>query len=546
MVGSTGKLPVLSTLRAVPVADTTVPMRTKSSGTYYRRPRGGYFIGFGLDGRGYYPTVLYVSPWQAVVFENTDAQKRGEWHTWTFSKLTNQGDYFDDPSVVVDANGDYRMSYAPGEQYYTPTLTCGSDSFLIGEEGYFHVLRANNSAHPGRVMAGGKVVVKSTDDHQRFYYMGGTFSNLQRWGVLGDNVFGSGLYGGKYPSYGAAQLFDRPMTPLAVDRIFVQGCSYSRQPIPEGDTLTCYVSKCTERQMPNGTMLKVPTYEYTDTLYAMAADTLGFVSEVTRNGKTIYDGYVLFSKRVDDGNGNMVETPIVIDPVDFDENGFVLVVEGFDHEGMDLGVYGYYFNDDVDDIQEGMMLFRDPTTGNTGFSVYGSSLAMNIGMEILYDAVLVTNIGGGNVMYVSADGKTYAVRGDTSQGLVVKTAREWNGKEGVSNYTLEGLPDWVEEVRVDETLRLQPGHQGECILSFVCQPLPEGVERRSASMTIKGCGVKGRTPVHLIQDRVTLHIGHVNEDTPKDPGRAYTTGGQPWDGRGRGIVIRGGKKHVAR
>lgn len=546
MVGDTGQIPVLSTLRAVPVTGTTPPRRTKSSGTYYRRPEGGYYVGFGYDGRGYYPTMLYVRPWQAIVFENTDEQKRGEWHTWTFSKLTNQGDYFDDPSVVVDGDGNYRMSYAPGEQYYTPTLTWGADSFFIGEECYFHVLQANNSVHPGRLMAGGKVIIKSTDDHQRFYYMGGTYSNLQRWGVVGDNVFGTGLVSGRYPSYGAAQVFDKPMAPLAVYRVFVQGCSYSGQPIPDGDTLTCYVSKCTTRQLSNGTVLKVPTHEYTDTLHAIATDTLGFVSSLTRNGKTIYDGYVLFSKRVEDGEGNHVETPVVINPDDYDENGFALVVDGFDREGVDLGVYGYYFNNDVDDVQEGLMLFRDPNTGNTGFNVYGNSLAMDIGMEALYDAVIISNLGGGNVMYVSADGETCAVRGDTSQGVVVKTSREWNGEGGASNYYLEGLPEWVTEVRVDDTPRTKPGRQGESVLSFVCQPLPEGVDRRSASMTVKGVGTEGRTPVHLIQDRVTLHVGHVQDDSPHDSGRSYTLEGQAWGGRGHGIVVRNGRKHVVK
>ena len=301
-------LPVLSTLRAVPVEGGLSLRRTKSSGTYYKRPEGAYYVGFGFSGKGYYPSVLYVRPWQAVTFVNTDFEKRGEWHTWTFSKTTNTGEYFSDPSVVVDASGDYRMSYTPGEQYYTPTLTLGADSFFIGEENYFHVLKTGNSFHPGRVMAGGKVLVKAVDDHQRFFYMGNTYSNLQRWGIVGDNVYGTGNYG-KYPSYGAVQVFDRPMAPLTVERVFLQGCSYSRQPIPEGDTLVCYVSKCKEQQLSNGKVVKVPTREYTDTLFALASDTLGFVSEVMRNGRVIYDGYVFFSKRVDNEATTVTVSP---------------------------------------------------------------------------------------------------------------------------------------------------------------------------------------------------------------------------------------------
>ena len=185
-------------------------------------------------------------------------------------------------------------------------------------------------------------------------------------------------------------------------------------------------------------------------------------------------------------------------------------------------------------------------TGNTGFSVYGNGLAMNIGMEALYDAVIISNLGGGNVMYVSADGETYAVRGDTSQGVVLKTAREWNGEGGVPNYHLEGLPEWVVEVRVDDTPRTKPGRQGESVLSFVCQSLPEGVDRRSASMTVKGVGTESRTPVHLIQDRVTLHIDHVQGGSRQDSGPSYTVGGSAWGGYGSGIVIRNGKKHVVK
>ena len=537
--GAADALPLPSpTFRAVPSPAVALPLRTKSSGTWYKRPKGAYFIGFGLDDRGYYPTVLYVRPWQAVVFEDADASKRGAWHTWTFNHATNTGDYFNNPAVVVNASGDYQYSYTPVEQYYTPTLTLGEDSFSIGEENYFHVLKTNNSAYPGRLMAGGKVVLKSTDDHQRFYHMGRNYSNLQRWGIVGDNVFGTGIVYEQYLSYGAAQVFDRPMGPLSVYETFIQGSSYSMQPIPEGDTLFCYVSKCHLRSMSNGTTLRVPTHEYTDTLYAFSGDTLNFVKTTVRNGQTIHEGYVRFHKYGDDGS----ILPVTIDPSDFDENGFALVVKGFDRPGMDVGVYGYYFNSDVDDVVEGQMLFINPATGATGFDVYHSGLAMNIGMVAIYDNIIISNLNGANQLYVSDDGKTCRAK-NGSAGVVVVTSQPWQDYDGRANYRLSGLPEWVEAVQADGSAWAKYNHRGENTITLTCQPLPEGLDRRTANIVVEGSGVASHIPIRIIQDRVTLGIhGNSTTDNASNTPTRYNTAGQRIGTHSRGIVIQGGSK----
>ena len=525
--------------------------KTKSSGVYYHRPEGAYYVGFGFDGLGYYQSVLYVCPWQDVTFRDSDAGHRGTWHTWTFSRNTNKGDFFADPSVVVGPDGDYVWKYAPGNDnnmYYTPTLTLGADSFFIGEENYFHTTTTN--AYPGRIMAGSQVVIKAADDHQRYYYMGVSYGNSSSWGIIGDNMFGTGIVYDKYVSYGAAQVFDRPMSPLAVDKVFIHGNSYSRQPIPQGDTLVCYISKCTKRTLNSGAVISAPTYEYTDTLYAFAADTLGFVKTRLRNGVPIYEGDVLFSKKTIGEGGELRDAPLVVSPDVFDENGFAMVFVGFDKPNVDLGVFGYYFNDDEDDIEEGQMLFYDPDTGNEYIDIYGAGIAMQAGMVAMYDAVLVEDENGANVLRVSDDGLTCQTEDLPpllgEPGVPVHTALPWFDENGTPNYELVGLPQWVREVEIDESERDVANHQCKGMVKFLCEPLSHDEPCRVASITIRGKGVESNVPIILLQGAVTMGLANQKPSCDKRDGKTYNMLGQRCGAGAKGILVRDGRKIVVR
>ena len=79
----------------------------------------------------------------------------------------------------------------------------------------------------------------------------------------------------------------------------------------------------------------------------------------------------------------------MIDPADFDENGFALVFDGFDRPGVDFGIYGWHVNDDVDDVEPGRFLVYDNSTYDAYIYTYNGLITMQVGMQSLYDAVEV-------------------------------------------------------------------------------------------------------------------------------------------------------------
>ena len=522
------------------------PKKTKSSGVYYTRPEGAYYLGFDLNGMGYYSSVLSVAPWHTVTFVNTDAQKNGEWHMYAYNqKFEFQGEVLEDPASAVNENGDYEWSQNPGDFYFTPTLTSGENSFAIGEENRY--LRSSGRNYVGRIICDSLTTVVAADDHQAYEYRGTIYNNSVIFGLFSDNMYGTGIASEIYESFGAIQPFDRPMSPLYVERVFAHGNSNTRQPIAEGDTLFCYVSKCMRRVMSSGAVVKMPTYEYTDTLFALAGDTIDFASTDVRGGNTIYTGTILFSKRADDGQGNSVNVPFVINPADFDENGFAFVFDGFDRPGVDVGIWGYRVNSEVDDPNLGLMLFRDIKTNDSYVNFYGD-ITMQVGMVCMYDAVAVKDDGGLNMLHISSDGQTCttegAAEGEPLDGAVVCTATSWYDTEGNAFYTLQGLPDWVTGINIDESIRRKAGTVGQDIVSFVCEPLPEGVMERTATIYVAGRGVVSEKPIILRQDNSDGIT--VVENTSPDAGILYNANGQRVGNNANGLVIAKGKKYIRR
>ena len=152
-----------------------------------------------------------------------------------------------------------------------------------------------------------------------------------------------------------------------------------------------------------------------------------------RNGKTIYEGKILFSKKEVDASGIECDVPIVIIPYDFDENGFALVFEGFDKSAIDFGIYGWYVNDDVDDIEPGRFSVYNPNTGDAYTFTYNGCIAMQVGLLSMYDAIEVLE-NGMNYLRISNDGQTCSTDGtevgsdSDLGGAPIYTAQPWFDK----------------------------------------------------------------------------------------------------------------------
>lgn len=512
--------------------------RVAAEGLSYAMPQGVFYGGFAPDGSGRFNSELIVQPWHPLTFTRHDADKKGVWHVWAPDGMGGWSDLVDShSSSEINGDGDYVWTQAPYSQWWTPTLTLDTDSFSLGSENYYTF--RDNQVYPGLVLTRGVGAMKAYDDRQCYRSGGRIYRNLARYGIVGDNVYGTGIVdlGTSYVSWGAAQPMPRPMSPLYVEQVFMDATSYSRQPIAEGDTLFCYVSKGARGTNAVRVECIMPTYEFSDTLYALPGDTVGFVETEERGSgdesNVIYLGKIVFKKRVKDADGQEHTVPFVIDPSDFDENGFVLVVDGFHRKGIDVGVDAAYLNPDYDGAEVAQILVYHPETGTSYPLSYGVAMGMRIGLMGMYDAVRVPE--DVSPFQVASDGQ------GKTDGVMVFTAQPWYDDEGVASYRLEGLPQWVKAVHVDEAYRDMEGREGACCLSFDCEPLPEGVSEREAKVYISGKGVVSDVPIFIHQDNTD---GIDNLVATPVGSNVFDASGRPLSLGAKGVVVGQGRKYV--
>lgn len=558
-------LPTLFDMKYFKVADEKqTPARTKSSGAYYKRPAGAYYGGFGLNGYGYYASTINLVPWQEVVYENQIPGKAGVWHQYYYDQSgNNMGDILLNPEATV-VDGDYTWSQDPGRLYYTPTLRLGRDSFCIGEENLY-LIYYKRPQYAGRTLTDSIGMKNAADDHQRYYYNGQNYGNTAAWGALSDNMFGTGETDVTMqdnsvvmcPCFQVEQVMERPLSNLYVESVVASGCSFKRQPIAEGDTLKCYITNVVRVERSDGTVQLRAGDQIYETLYAVAEDTLGFSMDNadTRNGKTIYEGKILFSKKEVDEFGIEYNVPVVIDPNDFDEYGFAIVIDGFDKSTIDFGVYGWQVNDDVDDVEPGRFSVYNPGTGDAYTFTYNGCIAMQVGVHAMYDAVEVLDNNNMNALRISDDGQTCSTDGavvgsdNDMGGAAVYTAQSWFDEDLNEYYYLVDAPDWVSGVMVDESMR-DGDSQGQYVgLDFVavtCDPLPAGVTGRSAKVFIGGRGVVSSVPLYILQGDATLADGINNVETAPNAKnlRVFNLNGQEVTKATKGVIIQNGKKFV--
>lgn len=536
--------------------------KAKSNGVYYKRPKGAYYQGFGLDGYGYYASVINIAPWTEARFENMNNNKVGSWQMYYYGSADEgypQLPAFEDEQIasLVD-NGDFVWSQEPGYLYYTPTLTNRNRTFCIGEENLY-LIYYNRPYYAGRILTDSIGAKMAADDHQRYVdeNSNSNYSNTFSWGQLSDNMYGSGKIveeeGGvtyTYVGYGAYQVFDTPMSPLYIERAFAHGCSFKRKPIAEGDTLFCQVTNVVKQQLQNGSTRLVPGDKVIATMFAVASDTLDFVSESTRNQKTIYDGTVLFSQRTLDDFGIETVEGVTVDPADLDENGFALFFYGFDRPGVDFGIDGLAVNADVDDVESGHMLVYDAETGD-GYDFRYTDMAMKVGFEGMYDYVEVLDNDGLNVLRISNDGQSCLTDGAVSEedglpGAAVYTAQPWYDEDLNEYYEIVDDPEWLTAVVADESMRNEDGYNGLEIVSFICQPLPANVSGRSAVVYVRGRGFTAPQPIYLLQGDASIAdaISEVSTAAPVKNTKVFNLNGQEVNKNVKGILIQNGKKYI--
>ena len=510
------------------------PQRTKATGLYYTNPVGTYYsaardtdpdtgesLEYPYSYTAYQETRLVVPALAPFTFTNRSqdaAQTQWQWNVFNYDALKEYG------YVTVDNSLSLMLANrrSTEEMYDVPILSSasGDDTFLFGEKNYISYMVVSPQTR-----------YLGLNDYQ-VTHMYATMAD-------GQYVFGTGQVrvsaAESYPSEGVLQYFDQPASPLYIDRFNI-ACLSKTDFIDRNHKLTLTVYNV----VSGADGIKRPGDEVLYTATA-GAENVNYESEM---GGVKY-GSIDFSQ----WTPSLKLKPVVID------QPFCVMITGFSQEGVDVGIRGCDMSQD--EASEGV----EPTcvlvsNGEKLQTLVNSSykLGMALTFRAMFDNIMVLNEENSgaayNVARVSDTGKTHLTDGKTeADGLAsvpVYTACPWKDSKGNMNYywDVDATNSWVKGVSADDSQYESKGMYG---LQFTCDPLPSGVAGRSATIWLKGKGAAASTPIVLLQGEAQLSgVGSVSYRQPASDDKTYNMAGQQVGKGYKGLVIRGGKKYVAR
>lgn len=507
--------------------------KSAATGLYYTRPEGSFYYAYNIEGYGYYYSALVVAPWKDFTYVNrssnpTEVKWLLNFPVWNAEQNSYEEEYNTyDVTEDADEEGNYTTALAPGYNEVAPTITLGEDQFTLSE---------TNSSwdRKGRET---KVFIESdlyslcgVDQHNGWYYGTGGLSTKYFWGTgTVQRNFGTD----DAPDiktgvcYAVRQSYDKPMSPLYIDNMFIRCTSTSQTPIAEGKALTLYV-------------LNSETGEVMEELTATAADISGAAT-----GGLGQSFQLVFSKKVSTPLGEM-SAPVIID------YPFMVQIEGFDEEGVDVGLFGNEIADG-DNMENAFFLVdygKDADGKDLLYRHYYTDLALPLVFQALFDGVNVwetassegQDIEGVNVVKVSEDGQTCTNNALTSfSGAIVETATPWFDADDAEMYfKADDAPEWLTlNATYDESLDAY-------IVGVTCEALPAGETGRNAVVYIEGRGVKSETPILVVQGDASIPTGISTPVAEKTDANApiYNLNGQRVSQNAKGILIQGGKKYI--
>lgn len=548
------------------------PNKVMSNGIFYSRPAGTLYGGWDWinDGRGYYFTTLLAPMMTDLTFENKCVAAS----TWT----VNGQDAMDE---VVDNS--YVGNYPKGKErgislYYAPTVSTAAGSYTMGEYNVYY--KREYTTTKGLVRIDSLTCMYPSDPMGAYLSGGQYYSPRAAWGILdNDNLFGSGSHEDYGKATYSAQLFPKPASPLFFTKILVNEVLTATQPIPEGTKMRALITGVKFRTVTyrDGSVeeVKVPDMEnIIDVLYAEAGDTLDFVSTTARNGKTLKEGSVVYSKPgEEDILGNVIPGNVVVD------EEFAVVLADMELDGVNYGISANRVEESDDSVEEALLFFE-----NDRFTRYSAAMALNLSLYGMFDKAYAPQVPGvytfeneqldyrivtvpttgstevyglGNCTY-GATGSPFAGASDGAgwAGVPVFTNVSWFDADDNDNYSVVGLPDWITGIVVDDT----SFPYGLNNVMFNAEPLPAGETGRFAVVYVAGqeANMNGETVYSTVSDPITIIQGQVNLDDvlavknvpaagkKVATGKTYSLTGQRVAGNFKGLVIRDGKKFIVK
>lgn len=513
--------------------------KTAATGLYYNRPEGSFYYGWDIDGGGYYYSALVVAPWTDFTYVNKSTNPTEVSWFLNFPKINDAGTAYEgydekDMTQYADETGNYTASLDPGYYSVAPTIKYGEEEFTLSEGNTNWIKDGVKTAgRETKVFTNDDLYSMSIVDHNNGWYYGtGSLSTKYFWGTgtVTRNFGTSDAPDNKVGvCYAVRQQYEKPMSPLYVEQMFIRANTTSETPIPAGKELTLYI-------------VNSETNKVTEVFTATADNVSGM--RAGGLGKTFQLG---FTKKVETPLGVMT-SPIVID------YPFFVQIEGFDEEGVDVGLYG---NDiaDGDNVENAYFLVdygKDSEGKDQVLRHYYTGLGLPLCFQALFDGITVweTATSSGqtlenfNAVKVTADGTTCTNYAASSiPGAVVETATPWFDEDNTEMYfKAEDAPEWVNLNAVyNESLEAY-------VVSVTCDALPAGVNGRSAEVYIEGRGVTSAAPIVVVQgdaDLPSSGIGVTVADKANDADAAvYNLNGQRVSKNAKGILIQNGKKYI--
>lgn len=476
--------------------------RAFDNGVYYNKPDGTFYIGNKTNKYSY----IMVAPLTETIFPNMCTDKASA--TWSINEKVYPG----------DENNDFNYSWVPANDgiYYAPTISVGETNYSFCES------------------LDSKGVVATNDIYSLSYLNTGVCTTYLAWSnsyaygpdTYTDEETGDVSYMGR-----VVQEYPKPEKPLYVSSIWFGYYSESKNPIPAGKEMTVVVlqyegDEVVARYTMPLTAENVHPYESGD-------GTQGYM-------EVAYVGY--------DEMGLETAEGFVLD------GEFVILIDGFEQEGIDFGLmltdtsedpYEAYFNGGSV-FPTVMYYYTAEGEYAGGMWYYREDAKVQYNAPIYIDGMFnVVNVEDFENLIAPADGgEIYAIVDNENYYPQAFTTLPWTSEEGEDNYRIEGLPEWItlNEIAVPENA----SEDFNCyLIKMTAEALPAGAEGRQA--TIKIVSDLGADSGEITVTQGTVSGINVTTKTVKTSNTpAYNLAGQHVNKNFKGIVVKDGKKYIAK
>lgn len=463
----------------------------------YKMPTGIFVAGLSPDWYSYSNDLYFAPALEEVVFPNYSYWDTTKDVSISWTLATSQGD------TEMEQNEEYDGIMTPFGYYNIPTLTVtqgtASESYQFSPDGTtaVYVGGGTDSLQTG---------LGNADLNLGFYggFQGGIgFNALSEFNESGKNLIGF------------AETFDKPIghtyaTTVSLHAYFKE---VPTEALGANDTLFAEICTFSEEGL-------VP--------YALAICTADDVAHFDENGNVTY----VFRFVEDDEDFGIIDVPVVLPNEDF-----VVLMTGFDKANKAVTApfapadgwagNGYAI---LDDGSLSTIGYRsNPTIPQTNLTISFDAALPLIQLTDEKTTVMFPDEGGYGVTgYDPDDGEPY----NDIDFYTLSPKDQWMVVEA---------PEWVEEIEYDESYLEQYG----ILLAYaVAEPLPADVEGRKGEIIFSLYGKE--CSVVVGQGNVDLGVEGVKVAGAKKQDAVYNLMGQRVSANAKGLLIKGGKKFLAK